>query len=245
MTDQDWADSRYVRVYATLPRDHPVVWADPVLLGWYVRLLMRADQAWPGLADLPAGLPDALIADEVIDVVPGGLYRFHGLDQERNGQRRRGHAGGVVRASSAPRDPLGRFAGGSNGDAGPALDRSLVSSPDDDAGSFAGRPATVSSDPATDETDDLAGPLTGPARSTSYSESSRGRARGEPGVPLPLQSRDHPNQGSIECSDYQGHAADHRWIEGVGWRCIACERVRAQDDLTFSEKVARAGGDAW
>jgi hypothetical protein len=239
-------DAPYSRVYATLARDHPRVWFDPPILGWYVRLLLPADRAWPGLADLPRSVPDdvldVLVADEVIDLVGESSYRFHGLDNERNGRRSRGYQGGKVRATSAPRDAGGRFAAGagySSVDAGSTLD--------DDAGSNAGNERWTPSEPANltepkDTDDDL---QSSSSVSVPGESPARGRARGEPGVPLVLQARDHPNQGSIECSDYQGHAQDHRWIEGVGWRCLACERVRAQDDLTFSEKVARAGQDAW
>ena len=225
----------YSRIYATLARDHPRVWFDPPVLGWYVRLLLPADRAWPGLAELPRTVPDdvvdVLVADEVIDRVGDALYRFHGLDQERNGRRSRGYQGGVVRSSSAPRDAGGRFvsdAGLSSVDAGPDAG--------DDAGSDAGY--TTLDIQRTSETNRKEVPVRTPDRvltgTDGVTESSRARAR------------EGPDETAIECDDYQGHRSSHRWVPGVGWRCLACERVRAESGLTFSERVVRADqGSTW
>lgn len=51
------------------------------------RLLMIADQAWPASAHLPVTARKASIAKlaevQLIDLLPGGRFRIHGLDDER------------------------------------------------------------------------------------------------------------------------------------------------------------------
>ena len=218
-----WSDASYIRVYTTLSRDHPSVWNDPTLLGWYVRLLMRANAAWPGLSEVPRAVPDDVLdrleAEQVIDRAGDHLYRFHGLDAERNGQRRRGQTGGIVRATSAVRDPLGRFAGAGSSNAGPDAGLSLV--PDAGTSSLDVQRSSVTQHNATQD------PSKGPALQSS-NPPARAPAR----------------EGSrIACRDYQGHRDQHRMITGIGWRCLVCESEKAMAEPTFSEKVRDQGGD--
>jgi hypothetical protein len=105
---------RYVRVYYSILDDPKFadVYPDVVRLGTWLRLLMVADNAWPQPAPMPRNVdPDALafLADVgLIDLLPGDLYRVHGMDAER--MRRRAHTvrGGETRAATAVREQ-GRF----------------------------------------------------------------------------------------------------------------------------------------
>jgi hypothetical protein len=90
-------DPKFVTIY-----DH-----DSHLAAW-LRLLLIADQAHPASAHLPANVRKASVAAladvELIDLLPGGRYRIHGLDEER---RRRREAAtsrpGTTRPPNGPR----------------------------------------------------------------------------------------------------------------------------------------------
>src|SRR5262245_51167532 len=83
----DWTSGPFVRVYLSLPGDRPNLYDDDTSLAWWLRLLLRANGAWPGPADLPRAIPDAVVdtfeALEVIDRVGTDRYRFHGLARLR------------------------------------------------------------------------------------------------------------------------------------------------------------------
>ena len=98
----------YSRVYWTVRNDPRLVgiYSDDHHWAAWNRLLLAADMAWPAPADLPANVRRAslraLEAAGVIELLPGGLFCFHGLDSER-GRRRDAAA-----ASSAHRLHTGR-----------------------------------------------------------------------------------------------------------------------------------------
>ena len=66
----------------------------------------------------------------------------------------------------------------------------------------------------------------------------------DPGEFDPMPSRSsvphRADPSAIECTDYKAHQAEHRWHPGIGWKCLVCERAKADVDLTFTEKVERA-----
>lgn len=98
----------YSRVYWTVRNDPRLegIYSDDHHWAAWNRLLLAADMAWPAPADLPANIRRAslraLEAAGVIEVMPGGLFCFHGLDTER-GRRREAAA-----ASAAHRMHTGR-----------------------------------------------------------------------------------------------------------------------------------------
>lgn len=98
----------YCRVYYTIkddPKFEGIRENDHHLATW-LRLLMTADALWPASPDLPASAGrssvKALVAVGLIDLLPGGRYRIHGLDAERGARR------DAARASVAQRTPYGR-----------------------------------------------------------------------------------------------------------------------------------------
>lgn len=104
----------YSRVYWTV-RDDPRlvdIYADDHHWATWNRLLLAADMAWPAPADMPASVRRAslraLEAAGVLELLPGGLFRFHGLEAER-GRRREAaaysaaHRSGTGRVPNAPR----------------------------------------------------------------------------------------------------------------------------------------------
>jgi hypothetical protein len=223
----EWAGAPYVRIYSTLARDHRRVWRDDQLLAGYVRLLMAADAAWPGPAELPRGAdPDMvarLVAEEVIDV-EDDLYHFHGLDEERRGRAKRGQIGGFVRAAMADRDSLGRFAGTSL-DA--AHTNGAVEPVEAIAGTSASGPASPASQPASPPARREAGeagahPPRAPARTSAPARDPR------------------PDPSRIACRDYDAHRAEHHWWgAGIGWKCSICEREDGESGQTFRERAER------
>lgn len=80
----------YSRVYWEVRSDDRFVgiYTDNHHLSTWLRLLIGADMAWPAPADIPAGARrssvKALCDAGLIEVLPGHLYRVHGLDRERN-----------------------------------------------------------------------------------------------------------------------------------------------------------------
>lgn len=83
----------YSRVYWSIVDDDKFasVYDDDHHLGAWLRLLLIADQAHPASAHLPANVRRAsvrvLAEVELIDLLPGGRYRVHGLDAERERRR--------------------------------------------------------------------------------------------------------------------------------------------------------------
>lgn len=71
------ADDRFVGIYTD--NNHLATW---------LRLLIAADMAWPAPADLPASarrVSLAALSDAgLVELLPGHLFRVHGLDRERN-----------------------------------------------------------------------------------------------------------------------------------------------------------------
>lgn len=104
--------SPYSRVYWTIRNDPRLadIYPSDAFLATWTRLLIAADMSWPAPADLPASVRrsslTALCAAGVIELLPGGLFRFHGLDSER-GRRRE-----AAQASAARRTGTGREASG-------------------------------------------------------------------------------------------------------------------------------------
>ncbi len=83
----------YSRVYWTIRADDRLcgIYPNDRHLATWVRLLLAADMAWPAPADLPTSASKAslaaLVSAGVIEILPGGLFSFHGLAAER-GRRR-------------------------------------------------------------------------------------------------------------------------------------------------------------
>lgn len=98
----------YSRVYWTVRNDPRLVsiYSDDHHWAAWNRLLIAADMAWPAPADLPAtarrASVEALREAGVIELLPGGLFTFHGLDSER-GRRRE-----AARESAGRRTPTER-----------------------------------------------------------------------------------------------------------------------------------------
>ena len=244
---RDWGEPPFVIVYGTLARDHPVVWRELHLLGGYVHALMTARAMAGAPFALPRSVPDevvaALIADDVLDPHGEGLYLFHGLDRELNGQRHRGVAGGRARAVQAERDPAGRFApsldtdaGHSRSDAGPSLDRV--------AGRPAGTPSLDVQRPSEErrEEERYGGVTTShtPVPDSGITPRATPRARPTPaaaGSPAPAAGGTSPT-----CRDPEGHAERQRYWVGIGVRCEVCD-VGTGDDLgsRFRDRVPRPG----
>jgi hypothetical protein len=80
----------FSRVFWSIRTDERLanIYPHDARLGAWLRLLMAADMAWPGPADIPATANRKTLAslcDEgVIELLPGGMFRFHGLDSLRN-----------------------------------------------------------------------------------------------------------------------------------------------------------------
>lgn len=79
----------YVRVYYSIVDDPKFTGLGLDKLGAWLRLLMMADSAWPASAYLPGTsvIPRrtvvALSQRQLIDLLPDGKFRVHGLDTER------------------------------------------------------------------------------------------------------------------------------------------------------------------
>ena len=96
----------YSRVYWIVRRDPRLatIYGNDANFAAWTRLLIAADMAWPAPADIPASTKRAALKAledaGVIEIIPGGLFRFHGLDAERG--RRRAAAGGQTPPEPAP-----------------------------------------------------------------------------------------------------------------------------------------------
>ena len=92
MAPRSNGEAKYSRVYWSVRDDDRFlgVYCNDAHLATWLRLLIAADAVWPHPADLPASARkasvSALKAAGLIEELPGGMYRVHGLDAER--QRR-------------------------------------------------------------------------------------------------------------------------------------------------------------
>lgn len=83
----------YVRVYYRVLDDPQFegIYEDDHHLATWLRLLMVADQMWPGLPPIPAGVRPAslraLTAAGLVEAMPRHCYRIRGLDAERTARR--------------------------------------------------------------------------------------------------------------------------------------------------------------
>lgn len=79
----------YARLYLALVDDEKFqnIYGNDQHFATWCRLLMIAEPAWPASAHIPVTAKrssiQALSAAELIDLLPGGRYRIHGLDAER------------------------------------------------------------------------------------------------------------------------------------------------------------------
>ena len=94
-------DPKYVRVYYSIRSDErfETIYGDDAALACWIRLLLDADAVWPAPASVPksakAGPYRKLIAAGIVEAVPGGFFRIHGLDPER---AKRSHAARIANA---------------------------------------------------------------------------------------------------------------------------------------------------
>ena len=258
----DWTSAPYSRVYRTLQDDYPAVWSDDHLLAWYVRLLDVANGTHPAAAPWPRSIPDetmmALVASGAVDGVGTTAYRIHGLARLRTGYASRGLAGGLARAAHAPRDERGRLlardagpvAGRTNGDAGGlTLDDTLD-------------PATLaSSDPhqrpsESNRGKDVPRPPSSGGGTSVESESrpretttpsavalATGPAPDDPAPPAGSRGGSRYGPFNGRCDDPDAHGADHRYIVGVGWKCLTCEQAKAADEPSFRDRMRDHGAN--
>jgi hypothetical protein len=104
-------ERKYVRLYYSIIDDpkFEAVYGDDAAWAAYTRLLMLADSMWPASPPVPKSCkPGAfrkLVAEGIVDVLPGHKFRIHGLDAER--ARRKESA---VRSATARRTPSERSA---------------------------------------------------------------------------------------------------------------------------------------
>lgn len=103
--DRGVTERAYCRVYYSI-KDDPkfdTVRGDDHHLATWLRLLMAADALWPASPDVPASASrasvKALVAAELVDLLPGGRYRIHGLDAERGTRRESAQASRAQRTS--------------------------------------------------------------------------------------------------------------------------------------------------
>lgn len=238
MPTPDYLGTPYVRVWLTLLDDHPTIWSSDALLAWWLRLLINAQRMYPAPAPLPRSLPveleAQLVALGVIEPIGSEAYRFHGLEDLRTAEAPRGQAGGTARARSGHRDRFGRWLP----DAGHMLDNGSVN-----AGESARADVLVTG--AGVPANNLAGqPASQPLDETRRADAIR--VSSDPRAPAHASARAReaePDPAAIECDAYSEHRAEHRWIAGIGWRCMICERARAQLEPTFTERVAAHSGE--
>ena len=106
----------YSRVYWTVRSDPRLaeIYRDDHHWAAWNRLLLAADMAWPAPADLPSTVRASslrvLVDKGVVETLPGGLFRFHGLDAERG--RRKASASASQSGRTRPAwDPDGVMVG--------------------------------------------------------------------------------------------------------------------------------------
>lgn len=93
----------YSRVYWGIRGDRRFVgiYTDNNHLATWLRLLIAADAVWPAPADLPRSARQASVsaleAAGLVELLPGDLFRIHGLDAERERRASAGRAGASAR----------------------------------------------------------------------------------------------------------------------------------------------------
>ena len=93
----------YSRVYWRIRADNRFVgiYTDNHHLATWLRLLIAADAVWPAPADLPRSARQASVtaleSAGLIELLPGDLFRVHGLDAERERRASAGKAGAAAR----------------------------------------------------------------------------------------------------------------------------------------------------
>ena len=96
----------YSRIYWSVRNDPRLlsIYSDDHHWATWCRLLLAADMSWPAPADLPASARrsslTALEAAGIIELLPGGLFTFHGLDTERTRRSESGRNASAVRWQS-------------------------------------------------------------------------------------------------------------------------------------------------
>lgn len=100
------SERAYCRVYYSIKDDPKFdgIRDDDHHLATWLRLLMTADAIWPASPDLPASARKAsvkaLVVAELVDLLPGGRFRIHGLDAERGSRRDNARAAAAHRPLS-------------------------------------------------------------------------------------------------------------------------------------------------
>ncbi len=125
------SDRPYSRIYWEVMADTKFdgIREDARHFGAWALMLVVADMAWPVPAYVPP-VPKAsvalLVKNELVDLLPGGRFRIHGLDAERGRRSGEQKNGGLVRASTAQRDAGGHFLPAVVPSGGPAVVPSVV-----------------------------------------------------------------------------------------------------------------------
>jgi hypothetical protein len=94
-----------VRVYYRIIDDPKFegVYDNDANLACWLRLLLVADGTWPAPAPIPASVRRSafrhLVDAGLVDLVPGGRYRIHGMDSERGERREKARAAANKRYS--------------------------------------------------------------------------------------------------------------------------------------------------
>lgn len=96
-------DGKYSRLYWEVVDDDRFVgiYDNDHHFATYIRLLLIADGAWPASGHLPLGVrrasTEALSDCGLIELLPSGRFRVHGLDSERNARASSARIGAGVR----------------------------------------------------------------------------------------------------------------------------------------------------
>lgn len=94
----------YSRIYWRLSDEFPAIYDDDAALAAWVRLLVIAEGAWPGAAQMPRKIKRSalktLVDCELISMLPGDRFRVRGLDAERNRRAEAARPGGIASGRS-------------------------------------------------------------------------------------------------------------------------------------------------
>lgn len=234
----DWTEDRYVRVFVTLAETHPEVWDDDRALAWWLRLLVAADAAWPGLAEYPRRLPveveGRLVEAGIIRPQGDSRYTVAGLTKLRQAGLALSVRGGRARARG-PRDAMGRLLPS-------RVEPSGLVQPAGPTNGAAPRPA--GDQPAGDAAASRPSSPVQPDQPTNPDQTPKGPSQaplGEVSRTTPRASRQPPRGVQVDCDDPNEHQLGWTSISGVGWRCLVCERARRDQGPRFSERVPWPG----